>query len=139
LSLARQNLMSCRFTTCLDSRKTGHRVQQNVFDKDVKRYGWGLPECLRPVEDGREWDQNVRIRRSEALGPFVLDTLKDFGNSLANSFLRKYEELGSQPGAARSTTADCHLLGPYEQILMKLSKMESHVHANENSTTMSKI
>lgn len=122
--------MSCRFTTCLDSRKTGHRVQRSVFEKDVERYSRGLPECLRPVDEGRGSNQNV-IRPIEALGPFVLDTLKDFGNSLENSFLCKYEELGSQPGAARSTTADRHLLGPYEQILMKLSKMETQVHAND--------
>lgn len=122
--------MSCRFTTCLDSRKTGHRVQRSVFEKDVKLYSYGLPECLRPVEEGRGSNQNV-IQRRKALGPFVLDTLKGFGNDLANSFLCKYEELGSQPGAARSTTADRHLLGPYEQISMKLSKMETQVHAND--------
>ena len=122
--------MSCRFTTCLDSRKTGHRVQRSVFEKDVERYSRGLPECLRPVDEGRGSNQNV-IRPIEALGPFVLDTLKDFGDSLENSFLCKYEELGSQPGAARSATADRHLLGPYEKILMKLSKMEAQVNAND--------
>ena len=120
--LTRQNLISCRFTTCLDSRKTGHRVQQSVFKKDVKQYGWGLPKCLRPVEGEYEWKQNAPIHRSAVLGPFVLDTLKEFGISLEEGFMCKYEELPGQPGAA---TADHHLLSPYEQITKKLSTMES--------------
>ena len=126
--------MSYRFTTCLDSRKTGHRVQQSVFEKDVKRYAFGLPECLRSVKEGSERTQNGRIRRNEeALGPFVLDTLKRFGNDLTNTFMCKYKELGGQPGVARFDTADRHLMGPYEQIMLKLSKMESlrQVHAND--------
>jgi hypothetical protein len=120
--------MSCRFTTCLDSRKTGHRVRQSIFEKDVKLYGWGLPESLRSVGEGGERDQ--RIRRGEGLGPFIIDTLKYFGAELADSFLCKYEQL---PGAAGLTTADPHLLEPYDQILGKLSKMESlhRVHAKE--------
>ena len=130
--LAQQNLISCRFTTCLDSRKTGHRVQQSVFEKDVKRYGWGLPECLRPVDEGHESKQNARILRGGGLGPFVLDTLKIFGDSIENSLMSKYKELGSQSGAAKSTTADHHLQAPYKQIIVKLSKMEflPQVHVN---------
>jgi hypothetical protein len=118
------------FTTCLDSRKTGHRVQQSIFDKDVRQYGWGLPECLRPVEEGRE---NVRILRSEGLDPFVLDTLKRCGSELANDFLCKYKELSSQSGATRVMTPDRHLLGPYQQIVEKLSRMENlpQVHLND--------
>lgn len=124
--------MSCRFTTCLDSRKTGHRVQQSVINRDAKQYGWPLPECLRSVEEGHEWDENGRTRRNEALGPFVLDTLKVFGRDLADSFLCKYE-LRDLPGAATFTVRDRHLLGPYQQIVEKLSTMESlpRVHINE--------
>jgi hypothetical protein len=114
--------MSYRFTTCLDSRKTGHRVQQSVFEKDVKRYAFGLPECLCPVKEGHERDQNIRIKRGKNLGPFVLDTLKEFGRDLEDGFMCKYEELRGQTGAA---TADHHLLSPYEQITKKLSTMES--------------
>jgi hypothetical protein len=119
--------MSCRFTTCLDSRKTGHRVRQSIFQNDIAQYGWGPPECLRPVGEGG--NQNP-IRRSEGLGLFVIDTLKDYGSRLADSFLFKYAEL---PGAAGLTTADRHLQEPYRQIVGKLSKMESlhRVHTSE--------
>ena len=119
--LAQQNLISCRFTTCLDSRKTGHRVQQGVFAKDVKQYGWGLPECLRPVEEG---NQNPAQRNEALLGPFVLDALKRSGIKLAEEFSSKYRGLSGQPGATRSMTPDRHLLGPYQQIVEKLSRME---------------
>ena len=90
----------------------------------MKQYGWGLPECLRPVEGGHERKQDAPIRRSAALGPFVLDTLKRFGESLTDGFMCKYEKLGSLPGAARFTAADRHLLLPYDQIIVKLSNME---------------
>jgi RNA-dependent RNA polymerase len=128
--LTQHSLISCRFTTCLDSRKTGHRVQRSVFDKDVRQYGWGLPECLRPVEEG---NQNPARRNEALLGPFVLDTLKRSGIKLAEEFLCKYRELSGQPGATRSMTPDRHLLGPYQQIAEKLSRMERlpQVHLND--------
>src|SRR5712671_4291840 len=74
--LTRQNLMFCRFNTCLDSRKTGYRVQQEVFKKDTRYYAWGLPECLHPVEEGDQRSQRARIKRGEGLGPYVLDILQ---------------------------------------------------------------
>src|SRR6266852_3223171 len=91
-SLAQQNLMSCRFTTCLDSRKTGYRVQQGVFKKDM-RNSWGRPECLRSVkgEDSDQRSQDVRVKRGKGLGPFILDILQDFGIGLQERFLREYE------------------------------------------------
>ncbi len=58
--------MSCRFTTCLDSRKTGYRVQQEVFRADTRKYAWGVPECLRFVEEGAERSQRGRIVRDKA-------------------------------------------------------------------------
>jgi RNA-dependent RNA polymerase len=130
--LARQNLMFCRFNTCLDSRKTGHRVQHEVFKKDMQR-SWGLPECLRFVEKGDQTGQNdVRIKRGQGLRPFILDILQGFGNELKEGFLRDYENLSSQPGAARFE-ADRDLLEPYQKILGKLSQIESApgVYLNE--------
>ena len=129
--LAWQSLMFCRFTTCLDSRKTGHRVQQEVFKKDMK-CSWGLPECLRSVEEGDQRGQNVRIKRGEGLGPFILDILQGFGHELKERFLREYENLSGQPGAAK-IEADCDLLGPYQKIMGKLTIFESlpGVYLNE--------
>jgi len=111
------------FTTCLDSRKTGHRVRQDVFVKDSKRYGLGLPECMGKVEK-YEWREDCNIRRDENLGPFVLESLRDFGKDLAGTFLTEYEKLGGQPAVNRFTT-DQHILGPHQRIVKKLSEMES--------------
>lgn len=128
--LAEQNLMLFRFTTCLDSRKTGHRVQQEVFKKDMQR-SWGLPECLRSVEEGDHRGQNV-IKRGQGLGPFILDILQDFGNELKEGFLREYANLSGQPGAARFE-ADRDLLATYQKIMGKLSEIETihRVYLNE--------
>ena len=123
--------MSCRFTTCLDSRKTGHRVRRDVFTKDVQRYGRGLPECMSQVEM-YEWKEDRNVRRDKALGPFVLESLRDFGTDLANTFLSEYEKLGGQPGVGGFMTADHHLLGPQQRIVKKLSEMESLLGADGN-------
>ena len=117
--------MFCRFTTCLDSRKTGYRVQQGVFKKDM-RNSWGRPECLRSVkgEDSDQRSQDVRVKRGKGLGPFILDILQDFGIGLQERFLREYENLSGQPGAAKFE-ADHDLLGPYRKITGKISEIES--------------
>jgi hypothetical protein len=86
----------------------------------VRQYGWGLPACLRPVEEG---NQNP-AKRNALLGPFVLDTLKESGKDLVEGFLRKYKGFSGQPGAIKFMTPDHHLLGPHQQIVEKLSKME---------------
>ena len=119
-----RDLMSCRFTTCLDSRKTGYRVQQEVFRADTRKYAWGVPECLRFVEEGAERSQRGRIVRDKGLGPFILDILKDFGDRLAKSLRCDYENLREQPGATRFT-ADRDLLEPYQKVKGKISAMES--------------
>lgn len=116
--------MFCRFTTCLDSRKTGHHVQQEVFEKDVKHYSWGLPDCLRVVKDVDQSSQSVITKRGEGLGPFILDILKGFGEELQERVLREYKGLNGQPGVARFE-ADRDLLGPYQKIVAKLSEIES--------------
>jgi RNA-dependent RNA polymerase len=124
--------MFCRFNTCLDSRKTGHRVQQEVFRKKDRQYSWGLPECFRSAEERDQRSQNVRIKRGEGLGPFILDILRGFGHELKERFLREYENLSGQPGAPRFE-ADRDLLGPYQKVMEKLSEMESlpGVYLNE--------
>jgi RNA-dependent RNA polymerase len=115
--------MSCRFTTCLDSRKTGFRVQQEVFREDTRKYAWGVPDCFRSVDEGDERSQRGTIVRDKGLGPFILDILKDFGDRLAKILPGDYENLRELPGATRFT-ADCDLLGPYQKIKGKISEME---------------
>lgn len=111
------------FTTCLDSRKTGLRVLQKVFEQDSKKYGWSLPNCLRVDEEVGE-SQNSVPKRGGALRPFILDELQDFGKSVKNEFLAKYERPDGQL-AAEPLFKDRHLLRPYERISEKLSEMQS--------------
>jgi RNA-dependent RNA polymerase len=85
---------------------------------------WGLPGCLRSVEEGDQRGQNVRIKRGQGLPPFILDTLQGFGGKLKEGFLREYTNLSGQPGASRFE-ADRDLLGPYQKIMGKLSEIES--------------
>jgi RNA-dependent RNA polymerase len=129
-SVRRQNLMSRRFTTCLDSRKTGHRVQREVFNKDSKRFGWPLPECLRQSDD-EKFPRNEIPKRDRTLAPFVLDALQDFGREVERSVLVKYKELGDTPGTGSGLRKqDEDLLKPYQRFSENLSKMES-LHIDE--------
>lgn len=112
--------MSCRFTTCLDSRKTGLHVLENVFQKDAKKYGWPLPKCMQ--DDGKKDEsQNGATRRGEALKPFILDELLSFGHSVAKNLWVEYDK----PAMESFRTKDQHLLRPYQRILEKLSEMRS--------------
>jgi len=113
--------MSCRFTTCLDSRKTGLRVLENVFQKDSAKYG---SKYMR-VDEGVAENQSL-ARRGEALGSFILDDLQSFGSSIADSFWVKYEKPDGQPAADTwFKSKDKHLLRPYQRISEKLSEMRS--------------
>jgi len=111
--------VSGRFTTCLDSRKTGLRVLEEVYKEDSKKYGWPLPNCFRMDEDMGE-SENGSIARSGALGPFILEHLQGFGKDVADEFLAKYEK---KDGLAFKSDQD--LLRPYHRILEKLSEMRS--------------
>src|SRR6202012_1475211 len=99
--------MSCRFTTCLDSRKTGLHVLENVFQKDANEYGWPLPKCMQDEEKKGE-SQNAVTRRGEALEPFILDELLSFGHSVAKNLWVEYDK----PAMESFRTKDQHLLRP---------------------------
>jgi RNA-dependent RNA polymerase len=131
LSFRRQNLMSCRFTTCLDSRKTGHRVLREVLTADSKQYGWPLPVCLRNSVDD-EGRQGATVKRGAKLAPFILEALQRFGEAVADNLLAKYKKLSDPLPGMRSGlwTQDGDLLKPYQHIVEKLSEMES-LHADE--------
>ncbi len=117
--------MCCRFTTCLDSRKTGLRVLENVFKQDSRKYAWSLPRCLRVDEEVGE-SQNSVPKRGGALRPFILDELQNFGESVKDGFLAKYEKPEGQLAVdSWFRSNDQHLLRPYQRILEKLSEMRS--------------
>ncbi|KAH9176853.1 RNA dependent RNA polymerase-domain-containing protein [Lactarius sanguifluus] len=112
------------FTTCLDSRKTGLRVLEKVFEQDSKKYGWTLPNCLRVDEEVGE-SQNFVPKRGGALRPFILDELQEFGKSVKDEFLAKYERPDGQLAAEPLFNKDRQLLRPHQRISEKLSEMQS--------------
>jgi len=115
------------FTTCLDSRKTGLHVLENVFQKDSKKYAWPLPKCMQGDEEEGESQNSITIRGKE-LGPFILDDLLSFGDSVAKNFWVKYDK----PAMESFNSQDQHLLRPYQRILEKLSEMRSLPRVNVN-------
>jgi RNA-dependent RNA polymerase len=70
-----------------------------------------------------EWSQRHYVVRKKALGPFVLDSLRSFGQHVADGFLSEYENLGGQCGVDKFIAQDHHLLGPHQQVVKKLSGM----------------
>jgi hypothetical protein len=87
---------------------------------------------MRNVEK-YEWNEGSNVRRNKTLGPFVLESLRDFGTDLADTFLSEYEKLGGQVGVGGSTTADHHLLAPHQRIVQKLSETESLLGGDGNN------
>ena len=120
LSLIRVSHVSCRFTTCLDSRKTGLRVLENVFKKDAHEYAWSLPKCMQDDEEKGESGNRV-TSRGKALGLFILDELLSFGDSVAKNLWVEYDK----PAMGSFGTKDQHLLRPHQRISEKLSEMRS--------------
>lgn len=113
-----------RFTTCLDSRKTGLRVLENIFKEDSRKYSNTLPECMRSDSDeeaGESDDHIAKKARGRALGPFILDDLQSFGKSIRDNFLGQYEKQFS----GELKPLDQHLKRPYQRISEKLSEMRS--------------
>ncbi|KAI0271441.1 RNA dependent RNA polymerase-domain-containing protein [Gloeopeniophorella convolvens] len=115
------------FTTCLDSSKTGLRILQDVFSKDGKRYGMARPVCMRDADDdGGEFSTNTVAKRDGNLKPFIIELLREFGATLLDEHLRKYEEISRQFGP-EARSRDPHLEAPYKEIADKLSKGTSLV------------
>jgi RNA-dependent RNA polymerase len=125
--------MSCRFTTCLDSRKTGHRVLREVLRADSKQYGWPLPDCLRNSvdDDMDEGRQGATVKRGAKLAPFILEALQRFGETVVYDLLVKYKKLSDPPRMRSGVWAqDGDLLKPYQRIVENLSEMEL-LHVDE--------
>ena len=88
-----------RFTTELDSSKTGLRIKPKVFQEDQKISRHRLPKCMERA-DSRDphgviiRDDGSPITRDRHLPPFILDTLLDAGEKLKTKHLAAYGCLG---------------------------------------------
>jgi hypothetical protein len=72
-----------------------------------------------------EWSQcqSYMVKRHESLAPFVLDSLRSFGDHLADGFKGEYH-LRGQPGVSKFTTPDRHLFEPHQRIV-RLTESDS--------------
>lgn len=77
-----------RFTTCLDSGKSGLCVNADRFREDQGAWDYPLPDCMKK---GKDYVEN-RIALPPASNHFVLDVLMRKGEELRNWHLQKYEE-----------------------------------------------
>ncbi|KZT02230.1 uncharacterized protein LAESUDRAFT_662372 [Laetiporus sulphureus 93-53] len=83
------------FNVVLDSRKTGHRVLNDIFQSDQRKYGRKKPLCMRGVEAETSiyGTMGNPIPRSHGLPPFVLDELLRAGKKLQDAHLAHFEQL----------------------------------------------
>lgn len=114
-------MLDLRFTTVLDSRKTGLVVKPDVLKNDGKRFGFDRPPCLGGSELGSP------PKRNAGLSPFILDELLAAGKQIQDGQLKNYAELGTK---LKETDRDPDLLRPWEDIQRAL-------HALQLSPTLS--
>ncbi|PIL31184.1 RNA-dependent RNA polymerase [Ganoderma sinense ZZ0214-1] len=103
------------FNTVLDSRKTGHRVSEDVFKKDKRNFNKEMPPCLQSRKSGENpqerGDRKVSFKRDRALGPFILDYLFDAGRKMQDEHMKRYD--GMKP---RFFGSDADLLRPWDRM-----------------------
>ncbi|KAJ3538183.1 hypothetical protein NM688_g6556 [Phlebia brevispora] len=80
------------FNCLLDSRKTGLKLKQDIYQQDRQKYGsFELPDCLNEGES-QDIEQRLPIRR-RVRGKFILDALMEAGDKLLNDLLVRYDKL----------------------------------------------
>jgi RNA-dependent RNA polymerase len=82
-----------RFTTCLDSAKSGLRLSREAFKEDQKQYGRPRASCMVALDKSRidrEYQTYGPPKRKQSLGTFILDNLVATGNELRDIHLRAY-------------------------------------------------
>ncbi|KAF9652372.1 hypothetical protein BDM02DRAFT_3183762 [Thelephora ganbajun] len=119
--------LAYKFTTILDSPKTGLKIVDSVLKSDRERYQWHLKPAWT-MEDKVQAQSNaknlVSIPRGKDLGPFIMDKLAEQVREVVGATKRKIEMtlLGLQ-GAA----PDPVLLAPHQSRLDDLEEYERKV------------
>jgi RNA-dependent RNA polymerase len=96
-----------RFTTVLDSRKTGLVIKSQIMEDDSRKFGSNKPACL----GGSEF--HAPPKRNPGLGPFILEELLAAGNRIQEAQLKHYGDLGTH---LNDKTLDPDLLQPWREI-----------------------
>jgi RNA-dependent RNA polymerase len=132
----------CRFTTELDSSKTGLRIKRKVLADDGKIAVYRLPDCMEAVDsaDGR----GLPIIRHASLGPFILDILLEAGHQMKKKHLIAYDNLKKdldhkkdpdlcQPFLEASNNATEAAKAGFPYLARDLAAIRSHVDSVYNS------
>jgi len=114
----------CRFNTCLDSPKTGHRLENHIFLEDRAQYGHPRPSCMVTMDQvdsaGQGHQSTAPVERSKHLGTFVLDSLVAAGRELRIRHLQTYDLLL----AGLDGRPDHDLLKPFKDATTMANEME---------------
>lgn len=100
----------CRFTTILDSPKTGLKIVDSILKSDRERYrfnlkpAWTMEDKPRPQSDITNM---VPIRRGEGLGLFIMDQLSE----------RVRRVVGAAKEKIKITLRDLHVPDPDPSLL----------------------
>lgn len=115
--------------TCLDSSKTGLRVQDSVFKKD-RKFG-RRPPCMQTVDAAKAEllkGENIgEMKRAQGLPCFVLDTLMNFGKKIEADLLTSYANLTRDIPCRK----DRDLSGPLDE-----SERNAHLWTTQHKTTV---
>lgn len=116
-----------RFTTILDSSKTGLKIVDSVLKSDREQYQW----YLRPAWTTGDKPQAqssaknlIPVPRGKGLGPFIMDTLAEQVRRVVGTAKRKVE---MTLHGLHIPTADPALLEPHQSRLDDLREYEDKV------------
>ncbi|KAM5539861.1 hypothetical protein V8D89_006364, partial [Ganoderma adspersum] len=126
------------FNTVLDSRKTGHRVKEDVLKKDKRNFNKEIPPSLQARKGDnsqQRGNQKLPFKRDRALGQFILDYLFDAGREMQAEQIKCYDSL-----KPRFFGSDADLLRPWEKmkgpigdsspVAADLALIQAHVDAH---------
>ncbi|KAI1786799.1 RNA dependent RNA polymerase-domain-containing protein [Ganoderma leucocontextum] len=126
------------FNTVLDSRKTGHRVKDDIFKSDKRKFKRELPPSLQPRKGDNFQErsvQSVPFRRNRALGQFILDYLFDAGRKMRDEQIKRYDGLkpaffGNDEDLLRPWKKIKPWLGDSSPVGADLALIQEHVDAH---------
>ena len=112
-----------RFTTCLDSGKSGLHVNTRRFREDQRTWDYPLPDCMKKGED---YVENRKALRP-ASNYFVLDMLVKKGEEIRNQHLKKYEE--NKERVISAGGMDPSLIAPIARALEQIGPQSRPIHS----------
>lgn len=110
-----------RFTTCLDSGKSGLCVNTDRFREDQGTWDYPLPDCMKK---GKDYVENRRPLPPFS-NQFVLDVLMRKGKEIGDQHLKKYKEKRKEGYFGE---VDPDLVAPITRALDQIGHQNQAVH-----------